>query len=66
MRVTYAIQQTVCTCVLYQMTAHLTDCKNYQKDADCDYWASIGECVLNPGWMLYKCTKSCRLCGDSE
>ena len=29
----------------------------------CDYWADIGECEANPGYMLINCQLSCGLCG---
>jgi hypothetical protein len=28
----------------------------------CPYWAEIGECEKNPGWMIVKCSKSCEAC----
>jgi len=28
-------------------------------DANCSYWASIGECSANPGYMLTSCCASC-------
>lgn len=30
---------------------------------DCKYWASIGECEKNPGFMGNACPKSCNTCG---
>ena len=30
---------------------------------DCGYWAGIGECQINPGYMLQNCKKSCNQCG---
>merc|ERR1712121_395977 len=30
---------------------------------NCAYWASIGECEVNPDWMLPNCKKSCNNCG---
>lgn len=32
-------------------------------DQSCEYWASIGECQKNPGFMLQYCQKSCDNCG---
>eukprot|EP00339_Tiarina_fusa_P011358 CAMPEP_0117048332 /NCGR_PEP_ID=MMETSP0472-20121206/33408_1 /TAXON_ID=693140 ORGANISM="Tiarina fusus, Strain LIS" /NCGR_SAMPLE_ID=MMETSP0472 /ASSEMBLY_ACC=CAM_ASM_000603 /LENGTH=230 /DNA_ID=CAMNT_0004761387 /DNA_START=42 /DNA_END=734 /DNA_ORIENTATION=+ len=29
------------------------------KDSNCEYWSSIGECDKNPGFMLKKCATSC-------
>ena len=29
---------------------------------DCPYWASIGECTANKGWMGDNCRKSCQRC----
>ena len=37
-------------------------CKDYNKD--CEYWAMIGECTANPGFMTLRCRKSCKVCGD--
>jgi hypothetical protein len=31
----------------------------------CDYWASIGECRVNPNWMEVNCRKSCNVCGSA-
>ena len=28
-------------------------------NANCPYWASIGECSWNPGYMLSSCKLSC-------
>merc|ERR1712203_1119903 len=30
-----------------------------EPNADCTYWASVGECQKNPDFMLSKCAKSC-------
>ncbi|XP_039255044.2 uncharacterized protein LOC120331930 [Styela clava] len=32
----------------------------------CSYWASIGECERNPGYMKDKCRKSCEECSGSS
>jgi len=32
------------------------------KNTNCDYWAGIGECSTNPGYMLTFCAKSCSQC----
>jgi len=29
---------------------------------NCEYWASVGECEANPGYMLVNCRKSCAVC----
>src|ERR1700678_419838 len=29
---------------------------------ECPNWASDGECEINPEYMLYNCTKSCKAC----
>ena len=29
------------------------------ENANCAYWAGIGECKKNPGYMLYRCATSC-------
>ncbi|XP_072048386.1 uncharacterized protein [Amphiura filiformis] len=31
---------------------------------ECDYWAGIGECTVNPDYMLIHCQKSCGVCQD--
>lgn len=30
------------------------------ENGNCAYWASVGECEKNPGYMLYRCQTSCR------
>ncbi|XP_020615471.1 zinc metalloproteinase nas-28-like [Orbicella faveolata] len=35
-------------------------CKDFNNK--CGYWASIGECNRNPGYMRVYCKKSCRVC----
>jgi hypothetical protein len=34
--------------------------------ANCDTWASQGECYSNPGFMLKKCLKSCKVCDNTS
>jgi len=34
----------------------------FDNNADCEYWASIGECGINPAYMLVNCKKSCSVC----
>ena len=36
-------------------------CEDYH--ANCESWASIGECLNNPNYMLYHCRLSCQQCG---
>ena len=36
------------------------NCEN--KHPSCNYWAGIGECEANPGYMLKNCKKSCQVC----
>jgi hypothetical protein len=38
------------------------DCKDMHPQ--CSFWASEGECVANPGYMLTSCKLSCNLCID--
>ena len=38
-------------------------CKD--NNVKCNYWASIGECSMNPGYMLINCKKSCKQCGNN-
>jgi hypothetical protein len=38
-----------------------TDCEDTHPS--CPAWASNDECWINPGYMLYKCPKSCQTCG---
>ena len=35
-------------------------------DESCEYWASIGECAINPAYMHLKCMKSCKLCSEDK
>ena len=35
-------------------------CKD--KNKNCKFWASIGECGKNPNFMLFNCSKSCGVC----
>ena len=40
------------------------NCEN--NHPSCNYWAGIGECEANPGYMLKKCKKSCQVCGSAS
>jgi hypothetical protein len=33
---------------------------------ECSKWAANGECTINPGFMLYKCAKSCKSCALND
>lgn len=36
------------------------------ENAYCSYWANVGECSRNPGYMLYRCSNSCnRVSGNT-
>ena len=35
-------------------------------DADCDNWASVGECDANPDWMGSNCKRACHQCDDDN
>ena len=35
------------------------------ESVDCNEWASRGECVNNPEYMLIGCRKTCHACGNS-
>ena len=39
-----------------------TDCVD--NNEYCSYWAGIGECEINPGYMLENCKKSCGVCNQ--
>ena len=39
-----------------------SNCEN--NHASCNYWASIGECEANPGYMLKNCKKGCQVCNQ--
>jgi small nuclear ribonucleoprotein (snRNP)-like protein len=41
--------------------ANFKDASNLRPDenSNCSYWAGIGECNNNPGYMLYRCATSC-------
>merc|ERR1719300_763056 len=41
-------------------TTTITDCSDL--NGSCSYWAGIGECSKNPGYMLVNCKKSCNQC----
>ncbi len=53
----------------FRLLAHFDfwagDCVNIEPDADCEMWTENGECVSNPGWMLYFCAKSCNACSGT-
>jgi hypothetical protein len=34
----------------------------HDSHVDCEFWASIGECDVNPNYMLNSCAKSCGVC----
>lgn len=38
------------------------DPKCADKAPECGQWASIGECVANPGFMMVSCASSCDMC----
>ena len=38
------------------------DPKCADKAPECGHWASIGECVANPGFMMVSCASSCDMC----
>ena len=40
------------------------DCTD--QDTQCGYWASLGECDKNPGYMLKSCQQSCNACPNSS
>ena len=40
-----------------------SDCEDFNP-TDCEYWADIGECEANPGFMLEACPKSCDACPE--
>ena len=39
---------------------------DYKKNSlfsECAWWAEIGECTVNPMYMLISCAQSCKSCG---
>uniref|UniRef100_A0A7S4N7Z9 ShKT domain-containing protein n=1 Tax=Odontella aurita TaxID=265563 RepID=A0A7S4N7Z9_9STRA len=42
----------------------LSSCRNHHNS--CQYWASIGECSKNPGYMLHYCKESCGQCSGGS
>ena len=42
-----------------------SDCVDFNQ-TDCAYWAGIGECEANPGFMLESCPQSCGTCPEPE
>jgi len=47
-----------------QFPAGTSDCDD--DHPSCPEWAKNDECFINPGYMLYKCKKSCQTCGLTE
>ena len=41
----------------------VSGCTN--KDERCDFWAEIGECAKNPGYMRQSCAASCGTCEEA-
>eukprot|EP00964_Phaeocystis_antarctica_P010079 scaffold5508_cov31-Phaeocystis_antarctica.AAC.1 len=39
------------------------DCRNEHTEADCNLWASKGECDANVGFMRKSCARACVSCG---
>jgi len=48
----------------YYYNQRVEECKNI--NADCDYFATHGECIRNPSWMLSNCPVACDYCGLRE
>lgn len=41
--------------------------KSIDENVFCSYWAAVGECSRNPGYMLYRCKASCnRMSGNNS
>jgi len=36
------------------------------KDDNCEYWETIGECTNNEPWMKKTCRKSCHFCDSDD
>merc|ERR1712168_732921 len=49
---------TICMSDVFASSPSLTECKD--KNDNCGYWSSIGECQKNPTYMHRNCRKSCR------
>jgi glutathione peroxidase-family protein len=45
---------------------HAADAGEVDTHDNCAYWASIGECTKNPGYMLTNCKKSCNVNSASD
>eukprot|EP00038_Savillea_parva_P017543 m.20713 g.20713 ORF g.20713 m.20713 type:complete len:394 (+) comp3821_c0_seq1:35-1216(+) len=43
----------------------LIDTACEDKNANCSWWAEIGECQRNPGFLIYECPSSCNICRHS-
>jgi len=51
-------EDNICTKISHE--AVLDPCGD--KHVDCSFWASTGECDVNPNYMLNNCAKSCDVC----
>jgi hypothetical protein len=40
----------------------INDSLCFDKEENCGFWASKGECSANPGYMHLNCAKSCGTC----
>jgi hypothetical protein len=44
----------------YKMNLNFNKCED--KNKYCESWSDMGECYINPSYMLNYCSKSCKLC----
>ena len=42
----------------------MENCKD--ENQNCSVWAEFNHCVINPGYMLKSCMKSCRVCTSGK
>ena len=49
-------------CLLAGLTSAQVTCKNKYNDKDCEMWATRGECINTPDFMLVQCASSCGSC----
>ncbi len=49
------------------LTWYVSECDNvHESDANCEHWASRGDCLTNKEWMIPNCRKSCWKCDKKE
>jgi len=57
-----AVLGLIIGCLLAGLTSAQVTCKNKFNDKDCEVWATRGECINTPDFMLVQCAQSCGSC----